>query len=324
MPRTRKGTRRTVHRLIPVSILIGLASGCSVVVGAEPVQCQSSADCGQLGLDGWECQMPEGICVAPTVATDSVKPGGDVPAGGAGPAVTPSTGGDAGADVPMNESDAGSKSCTSYLDTDNDGFGDDTLPFEGCDPPEGYVPNGGDCDDKNRLIFPQAQELCDGWDNDCDTTTDDECPVGCANASTEGHVYMVCSATEASYEVAVQMCTDQKMSLVFNHDAAEADRLIQLVHGKTTDGIWIDGTDLAQEGVWVRSNGDVFWSSSEPDSGNAPWAEGEPNNASDREDCLELRSSGLWNDAWCDGVLPFICERPDLTKLASTPSDASN
>ncbi len=60
-----------------------------------------------------------------------------------------------------------------YRDADGDGYGDAADAQEACEPPDGYVPNATDCDDGNASINPQAQETCNGIDDDCDTRVDD-------------------------------------------------------------------------------------------------------------------------------------------------------
>ena len=40
------------------------------------------------------------------------------------------------------------------------------------DADEDGVPAGEDCDDTNSRVYPGADEVCDGWDNDCDDLTD--------------------------------------------------------------------------------------------------------------------------------------------------------
>ena len=62
-----------------------------------------------------------------------------------------------------------------YLDNDGDGFGDIQHPLAACNNPEGYVDNATDCDDSNtgEAINPNATEVCDSIDNNCDTFVDD-------------------------------------------------------------------------------------------------------------------------------------------------------
>ena len=57
---------------------------------------------------------------------------------------------------------------TWYYDDDGDGFGIDSDTYEGCEPGEGYVTDGGDCDDSDVLVSPAEIEICDGIDNNCD------------------------------------------------------------------------------------------------------------------------------------------------------------
>ena len=56
-----------------------------------------------------------------------------------------------------------------YLDEDGDGFGDDATVKGGCEPPEGYITVGGDCDDADAAFYPGAPEPCtEAVDYNCD------------------------------------------------------------------------------------------------------------------------------------------------------------
>ena len=62
---------------------------------------------------------------------------------------------------------------TFFVDEDLDGYGDASSSVNACEAPEGYVEQGGDCDDFNRNTYPGAQESCDEIDNDCNGSVDD-------------------------------------------------------------------------------------------------------------------------------------------------------
>ena len=62
---------------------------------------------------------------------------------------------------------------TWYGDADNDGYGWASDMQEACDAPSGYVANSQDCDDDDPNINPDANEVNDGVDNDCDDLIDE-------------------------------------------------------------------------------------------------------------------------------------------------------
>lgn len=62
-----------------------------------------------------------------------------------------------------------------YADEDRDGFGDDEAEILACEAPPRSAEVGGDCDDTDALIHPNATEVCDDADvdEDCDGVADD-------------------------------------------------------------------------------------------------------------------------------------------------------
>ncbi|MCP4807937.1 MAG: hypothetical protein GY884_21550 [Proteobacteria bacterium] len=61
-----------------------------------------------------------------------------------------------------------------YRDADGDGHGDPEDVLISCEMPEGYVAEATDCDDARADISPDADEICDGLDNDCSGAEDDD------------------------------------------------------------------------------------------------------------------------------------------------------
>jgi hypothetical protein len=80
---------------------------------------------------------------------------------------------------------------TFYEDTDGDSFGVSDATTEACSQPTGYASRAGDCDDADEAISPNAAEVCDEADNDCDGVTDEDDAVDAdtwyADSDTDGY-----------------------------------------------------------------------------------------------------------------------------------------
>jgi hypothetical protein len=59
-----------------------------------------------------------------------------------------------------------------YEDLDGDGYGNPDISWYGCPQLEDYVLNNLDCDDSNSAVYPGAEEIADGLDNNCDGEID--------------------------------------------------------------------------------------------------------------------------------------------------------
>ncbi|MEY3209695.1 MAG: hypothetical protein RIT28_176 [Pseudomonadota bacterium] len=66
---------------------------------------------------------------------------------------------------------------TYYADEDGDGFGDPAAPALSCEEAPGLVLDDSDCDDADEEVHPEATEVCDDADNNCDGLTDDDDPA---------------------------------------------------------------------------------------------------------------------------------------------------
>ncbi len=116
---------------------------------------------------------------------------------------------------------------TFYADADGDGFGDEGATIGACEVPSGYVTDTTDCDDDDAAVNPDAIEVCDDLDNDCDGTTDedDADDAGTWYADADGDTYGDADSSTAACEAPsgyVQSDTDcDDSDAAINPGAAE-------------------------------------------------------------------------------------------------------
>ena len=60
-----------------------------------------------------------------------------------------------------------------YTDADGDGYGDPFQPVQACSIPVGAVANAQDCDDADPSVYPYATEVCNGVDDNCNQSVDE-------------------------------------------------------------------------------------------------------------------------------------------------------
>jgi len=204
---------------------------------------------------------------------------------------------------------------TVYPDGDDDTFGDPDGALETCEPPPGHVDIAGDCDDGNGSVFPGADEVCDGVDNDCDLKVDEHSEAnsgacnGCKTVVAEDRVYYFCP-DEGEWRSAVAWCALRGAQLVSINSEAEFSLVWSQIKSQAGD-FWIGADDLEEEGVYVWADGTTL---SDEDPG---WALDEPMTDGVFElDCAVLgggwlsMTPGRYRTALCDQLIDpgWICE----------------
>lgn len=161
----------------------------------------------------------------------------------------PAETGDSDSGAQVETGDSGCEEFDWYADTDRDGFGSLENAFRACEPPIGYTADDSDCDDTRADVYPGAPETCEGTDQNCDTTVDNEAvdaPIWFADLDGDGWgavssgTIVSCTApadmvaTDSDcddddvgiYPGAAERCdeTDEDCDEVVDNDALDADR----------------------------------------------------------------------------------------------------
>ena len=80
-------------------------------------------------------------------------------------------------------------STTYYADTDGDTYGDPMSSVQACSQPADYVTNTDDCDDTEATAYTGATDICDGINNDCDGSFEEDAPTSTWYLDMDGDGY---------------------------------------------------------------------------------------------------------------------------------------
>jgi cysteine-rich repeat protein len=154
------------------------------------------------------------------------------------------------------------------------------------------VEAGEECDDGNRRNGDGCSDTC-RWEEG-----DAEMPEGCTEVPARQRTTAYCWQPR-NHADAVAHCATQEMTLA-TVDDGDDNRILLEASNRTSP--WIGLSDQIEEDVWV-------WDGR--NSRFRDWNRGEPNDWGGGEDCVQMTTSGRWNDASCGSLLMFFCENPD-------------
>jgi subtilisin-like proprotein convertase family protein len=97
-----------------------------------------------------------------------------------------------------------------YADADGDGFGNVALNVLACAQPAAYVQNADDCDDSNSAIYPDAVEVLNGLDDDCNGMVDDSLMVGVIEQGSGNMPFFVLQPNPADDRLQVVLAPSEK------------------------------------------------------------------------------------------------------------------
>ena len=213
-----------------------------------------------------------------------------------------------------------------FFDGDMDGYGGEPMKVCPDQVPEGYIPQGGDCDDSASNVYPGATESCDGADNNCNGLKDEysesnvECDLvdaiidkECFLSAYEGHFYYTCKAKRFPPD-ADGICSDFAVAdgAKSYHVKIESEGENQAV----TDFATVLGADvsiglrdtvgfnLSKDHKWVEGDASLTYGSTLK---QPPWAPNQPDSLIEFWTQMS-HQSGLWVDIGALEPRSFVCE----------------
>ncbi|KAM4868011.1 collectin-11 [Thomomys bottae] len=117
---------------------------------------------------------------------------------------------------------------------------------------------------------------------------------------TESKLYLLVKE-EKRYAEAQRSCQGRGGTLGMPKDEAANALMAAYLAQAGLARVFIGINDLEREGAFVYADRSPMQTFNK-------WRSGEPNNAFDEEDCVEMVASGGWNDVACHVTMCFLCE----------------
>lgn len=135
--------------------------------------------------------------------------------------------------------------------------------------------------------------------------------------TSNGYIGVSSTKNFSDAEVYCQSIYDTSLATITSFAENNAVRDAAVAAGFSNSQSWIGGSSSANSSFvqfWEWNDGTPFTYSN--------WNAGEPNNYDEK--CIESKADGTWNDWFCSGELPFVCNYPQYTavSLLKTWNDA--
>jgi hypothetical protein len=163
---------------------------------------------------------------------------------------------------------------------------------------DGYGACYHDCDEDDEDVNPDAEEVCDGIDNDCSGFIDDVPECACPSKFLFGTEYFFCTH-QIRWTDARDFCEEAGHQLA-RFDSRQQNEAVAAEAKTYASGYWSIGlNDRGEEQDYRWPDG------SKPAFTN--WASGEPAQALAWFDCVFMGGSGTWAERNCVEHEPFVC-----------------